>query len=247
MNKFFLNDDEAKRFVAARQLTTSKCGPEKRDRAPQYIVVNLALGTITAIVTLSRLYFKRFIGVARKFGPDDWVVLAALVVGTPCAFINRFGLVNNGIGKDAWALGPDTVSDFAFYFYMMEVLYAAALALVKMTFIAFYFTIFSSASSRTWTRPLLWVAVAFDALLGIISVCVAALQCLPVSYYWSRYKDPSATGHCIPIEPMAWANGVLSVAFDLMIILIPLVEVSKMMMRWQKKASVIVMFLVGTL
>ncbi|KAJ2978692.1 hypothetical protein NQ176_g3677 [Zarea fungicola] len=223
-----------------------RCDPDKRDKAPQYIVVNIALGTSTTIVALSRLFFKRFIGVVRKFGPDDWVVLATLIVGTPCAFINRFGLVHSGIGKDARALGPDTVSDFAFYFDMMEVLYAAALALVRMTFIAFYFTIFTIADSRTWTRPLLWLAIVFDALLGIISVCMAARQCLPISFYWTRYNNSSATGHCIPIEPMAWANGVLSIAFDLMIILIPLVEVSKMMMSWKKKLSIIVMFLVGT-
>ncbi|KAJ2971513.1 hypothetical protein NQ176_g7650 [Zarea fungicola] len=211
-------------MTAARQLTTSKCDPDKRDKAPQYIIVNIALGTSTTIVALSRLFFKRFIGVARKFGPDDWVVLATLIVGTPCAFINRFGLVHSGIGKDAWALGPDTVSDFAFYFDMMEVLYAAALALVRMTFIAFYFTIFTIAGSRTRTRPLLWLEIVFDALLGIISVCMADLQCPPISFYWTRYNDSSATGHYIPIEPMAWANGVLSIAFDLMIILIPLVE-----------------------
>lgn len=202
---------------------------------------------MTAVLVFSRLLFKRFIGAARKLSPDDWAMLAAFAVGVPCAFLNRFGLVPNGIGKDAWTLDPETVAKFAFYFYILEVLYTAAVALIKITFLVFYFRIFTSTSSRTWTRPLLWLALAFAVLLGIISVCVAAVQCLPVSYYWDRYKNESAVGHCIPIEPLAWANGVLSVALDLLIILIPLAEVIKMQMHWKKKAGVILMFLLGTL
>lgn len=217
-----------------------------RDKAPEYLAVNTTLGIITTVIVLLRLLFKRFVGAARKNSPDDWAVLVAFAVGLPCAFLNQFGLVPNGLGKDAWTLDPKTVSRFAMYFYVLEVLYTAAVALIKMTFLVFYFSIFTSTSSRRWTRPLLWLAVVFDVLLGIISVCVAAVQCIPVSHYWNRYKDESADGHCIPIEPLAWANGVLSVALDLLIILIPLAEVVKMQMHWKKKTGVILMFLLGT-
>ncbi|KAJ3478520.1 hypothetical protein NLG97_g8559 [Lecanicillium saksenae] len=50
----------------------------------------------------------------------------------------------------------------------------------------------------------------------------------------------------MPIEPLAFANGALSVALDLMMILIPLGEVVQMQMHWKKKAGVIFMFLLGT-
>ncbi|KAK2589759.1 hypothetical protein QQS21_012559 [Conoideocrella luteorostrata] len=206
----------------------------------------MALGIITATVTIARMVFKRHFSASRRYSPDDWVVLSALAVGLPCAIVNRQGLVHHGLGKDAWTMSTEEISTFAMYFYILEALYLTAISLVKMTLLVFYLMIFPSVSTGTWTRRLLWGSMIFNILLAAVCILLAIFQCNPVSYYWKQFLDEDMNGTCIASAPVAWVNASLNVALDVWMILIPLKEVYNLRMHWKKKTGVIVMFLMGT-
>lgn len=207
----------------------------------------MGLGIVTAIVTIARIVFKRRFSARRRLNPDDWILLSALAVGLPCALVNRQGLVHHGLGRDAWTMTTETISTFAMYFYILEALYLTAIALVKLTLLVFYLTIFPSVSTGVWTRRLLWGSIAFNVLLALVCVLLAIFQCNPVSFYWKQYVDTGLNGTCIASAPVAWVNASLNVALDVWMILIPLKEVWNLRMHWKKKIGVIVMFLTGTL
>lgn len=207
----------------------------------------MALGIVTAVVTIARLVFKRRFSASRRYSPDDWVVLAALAVGLPCAIVNRQGLVHHGLGKDAWTMSAEDVSTFAMYFYVLEALYLSAISLVKLTLLVFYLTIFPSVSTGAWTRGMLWGSIAFNVVLAAACVFLAIFQCNPVSYYWKQFLHDDVTATCIASAPVAWANASLNVALDLWMIVIPLKEVWNLRLNFKKKAGVVIMFLMGTL
>lgn len=239
---------KAHKLLAAKNITSTACsGPSHRNRQGEYLAINLALGIITAVVTIARLVFKHHFSARRRYSADDWVVLSAIAVGLPCAIVNRQGLVNNGLGRDAWTLSLDQISDFAMYFYILEILYLTAISLVKMTLLVFYLTIFPSVSTGTWTRRLLWSSMGFNIVLATVCVFLAIFQCNPVSYIWEQYLDTEISGSCIASSPVAWVNASLNVALDVWMIIIPLKEVWNLRLHWKKKVGVIFMFLMGTL
>ncbi|KAG5942286.1 hypothetical protein E4U53_007280 [Claviceps sorghi] len=231
-------------------MTTRACGGQSHRRtyrASDYLSINLSLGILSSAITVARLVFKRHFSAGRRYGADDWVVVATLTVGLPCAVVNHVGLMRHGLGRDAWTLSTDEVSVFAMYFYVLEVLYLVDISLVKMTLLAFYLSIFPSVSTSRWTRRLLWGSVGFNAMLAAACVLVTVFQCRPVSHYWTQFvEDGAAGGRCVPAAPAAWVNGSLNVAQDIWMILIPLFEVRHLRLHWKKKMGVVLMFLLGT-
>ncbi|KAG6008243.1 hypothetical protein E4U54_008726 [Claviceps lovelessii] len=233
----------------AKNLTSRACSGGINPptyRTADYLSINLALGLVSSLITLARLVFKRWFSASRRCGPDDWVILSTLVVGLPCAIVNQVGLIEHGLGRDAWTMSTEEMSVFAMYFYVLEILYLVDISLVKLTLLAFYLTIFPSVSTGLWTRRLLWACVAFNAMLAVGCILVTVFQCRPVSHYWMQFVDENATGSCLPSAPTAFVNGSLNVAQDLWMILIPLFEVRHLRLHWTKKTGVVFMFLLGT-
>ncbi|KAG6306637.1 hypothetical protein E4U45_006720 [Claviceps purpurea] len=234
---------------AAKRITSPAClGTihQSSKEAHEYLGVNLGLGILSILVTTARLVYKRYYSSSHRYGPEDWVVVAIMVFSLPCAVVNIAGLVQHGLGRDTWTLSTSTVSQFALYFWILESLYLIDIALVKMALLAFYMTIFPSASTGPWTRRLLWGCVVFNALLAIASILVTLFQCRPVPYYWRQFVDNGVDGFCIPSAPLAYVNGSLNVALDLWMIMIPLHRVRHLQLHWKHKAGVVIMFLMGT-
>ncbi|KAG5979045.1 hypothetical protein E4U55_005633 [Claviceps digitariae] len=245
----FASDLPSCTHTVAKNLTSWACRGGVNPptyRTSDYLSINLSLGIISSFVTAARLIFKRHFSASRRYGPDDWVVLSALTVGLPCAVVNHVGLIQHGLGWDAWTVPPHEISVFAMYFYALEILYLVDISLVKLTLLAFYLTIFPSVSTSPWTRRLLWGCVAFNSMLAVGCVLVTVFQCRPISFYWMQFVDEAAQGSCLPSAPTAWVNGSLNVAQDVWMILIPLFEVRHLRLHWKKKTGVIFMFLMGT-
>ncbi|QUC19584.1 uncharacterized protein UV8b_03825 [Ustilaginoidea virens] len=235
-------------ILAAKHITSSACNGRdyRRDSAGAYKVMNMALSILTGVVCISRFVFKRKFSAARRYTPDDWILMSAFAVGLPCALVNRHGLVHSGLGRDAWTLTTDDIYHFAIYFYILEILYTICMALIKLTLLAFYLTLFLAASTSVWTRRLLWGSITFQVVLATVTIMLAVFQCSPVSYYWKQLVASDASASCIASTPIVWTNASLNVALDIWIVLIPLREVRNLRMPLRKKLGVIFMFLMGT-
>lgn len=203
----------------------------------------VTLGIITNVLVIVRLVFKRFYSYSRAFGWDDYTILVALLIGIPATILNVLGLTANGMGRDVWTLTTAEINRFGAYFYMMEVLYMAEIACIKLSLSVFYLYIFPGE----WTRRLLWATVIFNIASGVAFVVTGLVQCVPIPYFWHRYTDPSATGRCININAFGWTHAAVSIAVDVWMLAIPLSQLRKLQLHWKKKIGVTVMFLIGTL
>ncbi|KAF2439245.1 hypothetical protein P171DRAFT_370719 [Karstenula rhodostoma CBS 690.94] len=224
--------------IANSSLTT--CGAPVYDRGPKYIVLSNTMCSISVGFVVVRFAFK--ILVARvDIGWDDWAVLATMIMSIPSAVVTVYGTVEHGLGQHIWTLRPDQITTMLEYFYIMTALYFTQSALLKLCLVLFYIRVFPSQG----VQRLLWATVVFVVASAIIFVLVAIFQCTPVHHFWEQW-DGLHEGHCVNINAVTITHAAISIALDVWILGVPMWQLRKLKMHWQKKAGVGLMFCVGT-
>ncbi|PHH72883.1 hypothetical protein CDD82_5752 [Ophiocordyceps australis] len=226
--------------LVAKNTTSDSCGLAPRDRHKTYVAVSNAFGIISGVFLLMRLGFKLWARL--DLGWDDGFALATALTGVPSTVFNATVLPRNGIGRDVWTQTPKQITSFARTFYVMEIIYFAEVAFVKLAMLFFYVRIFPAAN----VRRLLTGTIVFVSLYGVAYVVAAIFQCTPISYHWHQW-DGMHHGRCINVNGLAWSNAILSIVLDFCMLAIPLWQLKILRMDWKKKAGVAVMFCVGTL
>ncbi|OLN81844.1 hypothetical protein CCHL11_06972 [Colletotrichum chlorophyti] len=236
-----MEDCTIKQALATKNITQTACRAPVRDKSVMYDTISISTGSISAFFVVIRILYKLFATMDGKLGLDDWFILATIFSGLPSTVMNTHGFVANGMGRDVWTLTPETITKFAFFFYVMEVLYFAQVTLLKMSILFFYMNIFRQSGIKN----LIWGTVAFNAVFGTVFVFLATFQCSPISFYWTKW-DEEHIGFCMDINGIAWANAGLSICLDLWMLGLPLSQVRSLKLHWKKKIGVALMFCVGT-
>ncbi|KAF2019882.1 hypothetical protein BU24DRAFT_419482 [Aaosphaeria arxii CBS 175.79] len=228
-----------KQGLATKNTTMTTCGAPIRNRGPLFKRINITFGVLSSFFVMSRLAYKSFVTIS-ELGLDDYFILATLIAGVPQTIISDRGLLPNGIGRDIWTLKVSQITDFLMYFYIMEVMYFAIVAILKMSLLFFYRRIFPGVA----VRKVILATIIFNALYGITFVIAALSQCQPLSYYWTNW-DGEHEGTCININALGWANAAVSIALDIWMLAIPLSQLIHLKLAWRKKIGVAAMFCVG--
>ena len=115
--------------------------------------------------------------------------------------MNVHGTAGHGEGKDIWTLEFDDITKFGLFFYILEVFYFAQVALLKMSLLFFYLRIFLGPAQK-W----LWGTVIFNAVYGIFFVFLAAFQCRPISYFWTKWDGEQKGTWYVVLHLLATSN-----------------------------------------
>ncbi len=178
-----------------------------------------------------------------EFGYDDYTVFAVLFAGLPSVILIEKGVVPNGLGRDVWTVPFDHITNFVRFLYPLESLYFLQIGLVKLTLLFFCLRIFP----KQIMKRVLWGTISFVIVWTFAFIIASIVQCAPISYYWTSWdKDPSRHGKCVNINALAWTHAAMSILLDIWMLALPLSEVFRLQLTWRKKASVTMMFLVGT-
>jgi len=121
-------------------------------------------------------------------------------------------------------------------------LYSAALALAKISYLFFCLRIFPNREIRKW----LFSIIALVAAHGTAFTLVAAFNCTPIRYIWQNW-DGEHTGRCINFHIMAWVHAATNIALDLLMLGVPIPELLKLQMSTRRKVYIILMFSIGVL
>ena len=179
-------------FVVTKNFTSTTCDAAIRDKGSLYNAISTTFGTISGAVIVLRIGTKFSMKSDQsKLWFDDLFIVITLVSGIPSSVLNVHGLTVNGLGKDIWTVTFKQITDFIHVFYVMEILYFAQVALVKLSILFFYLRIFPA----TGVRRLIWMTIAVDVMFGTTFVFVAIFQCHPISFYWKRW-DGEHSGKC---------------------------------------------------
>lgn len=226
--------------TATKNTTMAFCGASIRHHSVNYAVVTGVLAVISGLFIIQRFALKLYSRL--DVGPDDLFTLICAFVSIPITVLAIHGLVPNGMGRDIWTLDFAKISNFGKYFLIMEVVYFAEIALLKIAMLFFYLRIFPSKL----VRRALWGTLIFSSLFGILFVVITIFQCKPISYSWQLW-DGEHQGQCLDINAIAWSNAAISITLDIWMIAIPMVQIHSLHLNWKKKVAVGGMFCVGTL
>ncbi|KAL5593192.1 hypothetical protein FOBRF1_012294 [Fusarium oxysporum] len=225
--------------LATLNVTSVACDFPVRDKHAQFDILAITLVTITAIVVGLRFWEK--LRYERKFRLDDYLVVAVFLLDLGNTIICVHGLSGNGLGRDAWLFSPDTINSYLCYLYIGQTLYASDVFLTKICVALFYLRIFPVVT----VQRLIWGTIGVAALGMVIFDILAITQCQPISFYWTGW-DKLHEGHCLGINPLAWAIAAVSIILDVWMLAIPIWQLVRLQMKWQRKLAVAVMFTVGT-
>ncbi|KAJ4116170.1 hypothetical protein NW768_011143 [Fusarium equiseti] len=210
-----------------------------RDIHKKFDILNIVMSVITVIVVTGRIFQKlRF---ERSLRLDDYLIVVCLATSIGNTISCVFGLSGNGFGRDAYIVGAYGITEFLKYIYIGQTFYATDVFLTKICVLLFYLRIFPVQS----VQRIIWGTIGLNALSMVAFVILAITQCQPVSYFWTGW-DKEHTGHCIGTNPLAWALAGVSIAMDFWVLAIPVFQLLRLQMKWQRKLAVALMFLVGT-
>ena len=120
-------------------------------------------------------------------------------------------------------------------FLIGEVTWALANTGVKIYLLDLYVKIFGSI--HTYFRAVAFLLMSLSILYGVMVLLMAFLLCRPFASNW----NPAIKGHCADRSAAYLAQGVINLALDFFIIILPLPVLWRLQMPMHKKIGLMVM------
>ncbi|KAJ9247285.1 hypothetical protein DTO280E4_874 [Paecilomyces variotii] len=221
-----------------KNVTSTACGAPVRDKSKAISIAGVLGGVIALIAVIMRLT-ARLPQYGGGFGLDDVAMIVTMLVVIPLSALS-VPLANDGLGKDMWTVPFNNITNILHIYLFSEILYFSALALTKISILFFYLRIFPKQSFRR----LCYIAIGLNFSYILTFVCVAVFQCRPIRAAWLRW-DGSYPDNCNNINGQGWAAAVINMVFDVMVMSLPLHELSQLVLSRKKKVFVMFMFCLG--
>ncbi|KAH7114538.1 hypothetical protein B0J13DRAFT_239587 [Dactylonectria estremocensis] len=207
------------------------------------LYVGIGITWIAALVALiMRVFARRMTKVSWWF--DDYFCISAFVFATGyCAILLEW--------TRHWSLGKlmpddlDTESRENILYharilgFFNSLCYASSLASSKISILSFYWRLFKTSTIRV---PIL-VLLAMSVMWIIFRTFMLTFRCVPVQSIW----DKTITGSVCNIDAGKFFLGTITTHFimDIIILSLPIVEVSKLRLRLGQKLGIIALFILG--
>ncbi|KAJ1323842.1 CFEM domain-containing protein [Microdochium nivale] len=226
--------------LVVKNSSSTACGFPVQNIATMYTVTSTVLTVFAIVLVTIRAIYRQFV-TDLGLGPDDWTIIAVALGCIPCTVLN-YRLAEYGIGRDIWTLTPHQITNFGITFYFITIVYLTKFAILKLSIMFFYLRIFPDIHFRR----LAWLTIGFIVMYGLAFDLAAALQCLPISYNWTKWNDTQQSGRCSSAPAIAWSHAAVNIALDLWMLALPLWQVRTLNIHWKKKIGIGAMFVVGT-
>lgn len=127
-------------------------------------------------------------------------------------------------------------------YYIDEDIYLSILPLTKISILFFYLRVFPQKGFRIVT----YIVIAMNVCYLITFVLVSVFQCRPIDAAWLRW-DGEHPAKCQNINAQGWASAAINMFLDIVTMVLPLHELSKLTMSIKKKMQLMLMFTLGIL
>lgn len=114
------------------------------------------------------------------------------------------------------------------------------MAFAKISVCFFFLRIFPSRSFRIYA----YIVIALNAIVGLLFMCVDMFQCTPVNAAWKGWAAESSA-KCIDLPAAVYANGFVNIVLDVIMISLPIYEVTRLKLNVWKKLNAAAMFGTG--
>ncbi|KAK0383650.1 hypothetical protein NLU13_9561 [Sarocladium strictum] len=207
------------------------------------IYVSVAIPWIAALIALSmRIWARRL--TKMSWWVDDYACVGAFIFATGYSGIMIEWTRHTYLG----VIIPDTMpidqkeailEQSRFLSYFNSLCYAASIACCKIAILCLYWRLFKTSSIRI---PIL-VLLVIVTIWILIRTFMLTFRCVPVQSLW----DYSITDKVCNIDSGKFFMGTITTHFllDIIILILPLIEVFRLRMRLGQKLAVAALFLIG--
>ena len=88
--------------------------------------------------------------------------------------------------------------------------------------------------------------MAANALYGTAFITASIFQCTPVHAAWTRW-DGTVQAQCINVNAVGWISAAINILLDAVTVVLPLPELTRLVLSWKQKIYILVMFSLGSL
>lgn len=205
-----------------------------------YAAVSMTWG-VALVSLILRIYARRLMKQAWWF--DDYFCVSAFVFASAYSSIILVWTVDWYLGQELEpSLSDERREDILLHNRLLmlctEYCYAFSIVSSKFTILALYWRLFKHSSIRLPIQIMLTACLAWI----LLRIFMVSLQCIPLKHFW----DKSIDGHCGINESKFFFGTVLThFVMDIVILVLPVVEVGKLRLRLGQKLAVIGLFLIG--
>ncbi|RSM06413.1 hypothetical protein CDV31_009187 [Fusarium ambrosium] len=214
------------------------CNAPSRDRTHLVWILGIVFLVVGLVGFGLRVMARVFVR-AQTWGPDDWVMLLAVLMMIPLNAIS-VPISQVGLGKDIWNVHPDDITDFLYFFYWDELLYLGVLPVTKISILLFYLKVFPGKNIRLGC----WILIGLNVAYFIAFELVSIFQCTPIEGAW-RAWDKEFPAKCNNINMQGWMAAIFNIVLDVGTLCLPLWELYKLSLSRKKKIQIMLMFSVG--
>ncbi|KAF6812363.1 CFEM domain-containing protein [Colletotrichum plurivorum] len=218
--------------------SATMCGAPVRDESlkpPLVAAVGFSLALIAYVIRLC----SALPGCGRELSWDDWTITACVLLTVPPT-VFAFTLSANGLGKDIWTLPLANVENVLFYYFLGELFYFCAQAMNKVSILLFLTRIFPHHN----LNRAIWATIVVTLAYAVSFFFATLFQCWPINHAWLQLEEHHQ-GQCNNIHLQGWLSAIFNIALDIVILALPLHQLSKLQMPLNKKLMVMVVFSVG--
>ncbi|EIT72321.1 hypothetical protein AO1008_11557 [Aspergillus oryzae 100-8] len=185
-------------------------------RATMVTVPTIATTIIALILTLLRLYVRRYM--IRMLSWDDWFNVFAML--TQLVVLGLvLGATSYGFGRHVKYVGHDHATYSMKLLRICEFLLIFTTVFLKISISLFLKRLF--LTSKKW-RVFFWCFIAFNTITSVLDAAVIFPQCTPVELNW----DKSVEGHCWSanaIDAIGITQGAIAASTDFALSILPIV------------------------
>jgi len=118
--------------------------------------------------------------------------------------------------------------------------YVVAVYFAKLTIAILLHRIFGV---NTKFRIAALLVISTWTLYSIIALCLIVFECSPIRKAW----NPLLPGHCIDIIHLGVSSGLVAIAYDAILLVLPIPMVLQLQLAKKLKLAIIGIFMTGTL
>ena len=202
-------------------------------------MVSIATIVLTIPFLILRLY-SRWLKNRRLWTDDAYAIIAAVMLVAVSVIILRMSLM--GFGLHYWNIPLAHGVELLKLYYVCQMLYVLVQIFSKVAILSLYSRLFPGFIH--WFQWSVRIMITFMFVHGLVFFLLVTFQCLPIASIWDKTID----GKCLPINIVIGFSGAgLSIAEDIIILLLPIPELWKLQMSTRKKVGLILLLSVGSL
>ncbi|CAK4030224.1 hypothetical protein DOTSEDRAFT_102791 [Lecanosticta acicola] len=228
-------------LLASKKVQAEMCGLPIRNRISALVVTQSILFALTIAFVAARVVSRGQWNGGAGYGWDDWVLFATCF---PMLGLTVTGYLEQhaGLGQDVWELSVEEIKKVVMLFYIGNTFYAPVVIGTKIAFVLLYIRVWEDVHT---VFPRICKGVVLLLVMALLGFEFSTIfLCVPVDYTW-RSLTEHIEGHCINRDAQLYTNSSINIAFDFVVLLLPVSNVVGLRMGRTKKIGILSTFSVG--